>query len=78
MKTIELLSTFKVKSTYRAKIRNALECVFIEVLSSINPPISPGPYGSYIIHLPDGTSSEVPSDFEVTVYEVDGFKEVYA
>ena len=74
-KTLELLSAFNVTGTYKTKIRLSLDCMFVETHFTINPPIRRGSYGNYIIHLPDGTTSEVPSDFKVTVYEVDGFKE---
>ena len=77
MTSLELLSTYNVTGTYKTKIRLALDCMFIETHFAINPPILPTANG-FIIHLPDGTTSEVPTDFEVTVYEVDGFKEVCA
>ena len=77
MTSLDLLSTFRITGTYRTKIRNALECMFVETHGAVNPPIQQNCRG-FIINLPDGTKSEVPSDFEVTVYEVDGFKEVCA
>lgn len=77
MTSLELLSTYNVTGTYKTKIRLALNCMFIETHFSVNPIIRPTASG-FCIHLPDGTRSEVPTDFEVTVYEIDGFKEVSA
>ena len=76
MTSLELLTTYRVTGTYKTKIRLALDCMFIQTHFTINPPIQPTASG-YVIHLPDGTKSEVPTDFEVTVYKVDGFKEVF-
>jgi hypothetical protein len=72
--SIDILAQKKIKEVYRTELRFAINKEFFSAFNTVNPPFQKTGSG-YRLFLPSGERVEVSEQFEVTVFENDGFKD---